>query len=64
MRESSDDSAHSWKRNSGVRLHIAEFTSEPPPSAIACIVGSTVPLVKRSPPSRIVRDIEIAPSIS
>ena len=44
--------------------NIAEFTNEPPPSAIACIVGITVPIVKRRPPSRMVRAIESEPSSS
>ena len=47
---------------SGARLQMAEFTSEPPPRQIACIVGITVPTVARSPPSRMVRAIEIPPS--
>jgi len=47
---------------SGVRLQMAELTSEPPPRQIACIVGMTVPTVARSPPSRMVRAIEMPPS--
>ena len=42
----------------GDRTQIAEFTSDPPPSAIACIVGMmNPPRVVRRPPSRIVRAI-------
>jgi hypothetical protein len=36
--------------------------SDPPPRQIACMTGMKVPIVARSPPSRMVRAIERSPS--
>ena len=62
--ESSKCVAQPSNTKAGGRTQIAELTSEPPPSAIACMVGITWPRVARRPASRMVRAIESAPSSS